>query len=96
MTWLLILASALVLLLAPLRRALLGNGAWRFTVPLVASLAVGFAVGSFLVGFGLPPYVLLLGPAAAVLVVAPALRAWLDENLGSRNGKSGGEPGDGT
>jgi hypothetical protein len=96
MLWWAVVGLAVVLLLAPLRRALLGNGAWRFTVPLVASLAVGFAVGSFLVGFGLPPYALLLAPVAAVLVVAPALRAWLDENLGARNGKSGGEPGDGT
>jgi len=96
MFWLMILAAALVLLLAPLRRAFLGNGAWRFTVPLVVSLVAGAVVGAFLIGFGLPPYVLLLGPAAAVLVVAPALRAWLDENLGPRNGKSGGESGDGT
>jgi len=80
MLWLLILASVLVLLIAPLRQGFIAN--WRFTVPLVVSLAVGFVVGSFLLGFGLPPYVLLLGPAAAVLVVAPALRAWLGENLG--------------
>jgi len=29
-------------------------------------------------------------------VVAPALRAWLNENLGPRNGGGGGERGDGT
>jgi len=96
MIWLLIFATLLVLLVAPLRRAFFGNGAWRFTVPLVVSLGVGFVVGAFLVGFGLPPYVLLLGPAAAVLVVAPALRAWLGENLGPRNGRGGGEGGSGT
>jgi hypothetical protein len=68
------------LILAPLRRAFFG--AWRFTVPLVVSLGVGFVVGAFLVGFGLPAYVMLLSPVAAVLVVAPALRTWLGENLG--------------
>lgn len=90
MFWLMIFAAALVLLLAPLRRAFLGNGAWRFTIPLVVSLVAGAVVGAFLVGFGLPPYALLLGPVAAVLVVAPALRAWLGENVGPRNEGGGG------
>ena len=94
MLWFLIGVGVLVLVLAPLRRAFFG--AWRFTVPLVVSLGVGFVVGSFLVGFGLPPYAMLLGPAAAVLVVAPALRDWLGENLGPRNGRGGGERGSGT
>ncbi len=96
MLWLLIAVSVLVLMLAPLRRAFLGGGAWRFTIPLIVSLVVGYVVGSFLVGFGLPPYALLLGPLAAVLVVAPALRAWLDENLGPRNDRDGGERGNRT
>ena len=90
MLWFLVRISLLVFVLAPVRRA------WRFTVPLVVSLGIGFVVGSFLVKFGLPPYVVLLGPAAAVLVVAPALREWLGENLDPRDGRGGGGRGNGT
>jgi len=96
MLWFLAGMGVLVLVLAPLRRAFFGNGAWRFTVPLVVSLGIGFVLGSLLIRFGLPPYVMLLGPAAAVLVVAPALREWLGENLGPRDGRGGGGRGNGT
>ena len=93
MLWFLV-GIGVLLVLAPLRRAFFG--AWRFTVPLVVSLGIGFVLGAFLVRFGLPPYVVLLGPAAAVLVVAPALREWLGENLDPRDGRGGGGRGNGT
>ena len=61
MLWLLILASVLVLLIAPLRRGFFAN--WRFTIPAVAALIGGLVLTCFLVVFGAPAWTMISAPA---------------------------------
>ena len=53
LTWLIILL-VLMLIIAPLRRGLLGKGAWRFTLPALAGLAGAWAGWSYMRTMAIP------------------------------------------
>ena len=79
MTWLLILASVAVLLLAPLRRAYLS--AWRFTVPVTIAIFATIMLLGVFGSFGLPCWVVLVLIILIALEMGFEGKRLLDENF---------------
>ena len=63
MTTLLITGILLVLFVEPLRRAFLGNGAWRLTLPLLVGALIGYAYAANAVSHGGPGWLMFACPA---------------------------------
>lgn len=73
---------ALIILVAPLRRRLLGGGAWAFTLPALAAGLWGFTRAARMVANGAPTYMLLVGPVFAACVLGGTLWSCINEPRG--------------
>ena len=86
MLWLIVI-FLLILVIAPIRQRFFG--AWRFTIPAVAGLVVGFVLAAFLVSFGLPAWTMLFLPFVMAMGLGSEGKRWFDENLGApKDGRS--------
>jgi len=89
-TWL-ILILALILLIAPLRGALLGHGAWRFTLPALAGLGGAWAGWSYMrtmPALGSFGWLWLAAPVFGAFVIAGAVWTCIHDVLGPPGGRS--------
>ena len=89
LTWLIVLL-VLMLIIAPLRRGLLGKGAWRFTLPALAGLAGAWAGWSYMrtmPALGSFGYLSIVVPVLGALVVAGAISTALNDVFGPPGGR---------
>lgn len=82
MLWWAVLGLAVVLLLAPLRRAFFGAGAWRFTVPLTIAVYVTILLLGVFGSFGLPCWGVLVLIILIALEMGFEGKRLLDQNFG--------------